>query len=772
MRREGSSEGKANPEVKKRASAVVRYVERVLGRQTEKPDPAMIADIKEYYASIPVRDRANILYEKLMAYETDRRAAVNSIPKKDRAAALFDKVPGKAGERKAGPVEDLAESFTNSNLLADIKFLIEDEQTRAVFSETFADARFDARSYRMSDLGKTWKHLNEEISRLENEFHQVEQALFLETIEGSSNVSAAKSKAARLVRRLLDRKQQRENLMTLELEKVSKTAENTDVAAAFQFDTLKKYREQLKAGFVWLPSRRQIHADLVASLQNGRWPCLIGETGTGKSDQADAAALELTGSLPTEIQCTPTTGEKDIISDSEPDPEDGKKLRVVYKPLMQAFTGFDGPWQKVPSHSRGRIARFDEFGRLGARAYSAIKLAGQKKRGDVFNGHPVLPGAGVILTTNPPGIRYRDRTVPDTAMRREFAEIYVDYPDQSAENPEQYEFMLAALLDRNDHISVPEKELAPAYVRRDFADDKRETLPDGRVVVGEDVLIENGADREHGTLWRLANAVKAVQNSFIYGNMLPDEIPDNAPRFDDADGEIRLGSTTGEILTLSSTTITLGEVESWMKGYRDRSEKENKAFQVKTFSDWIKLKIGIYLKQVDQADRAKATAIFAHYGLLEKAPDLTDAKPITPKRIGYLSPRVPRPLHVEMPVVEAVEEPPTPEAEARPPELYTTVEVSLSNGETVRILKGNHSLRTRLSPALAVNGKTRFRVNDQDYSFAGALEEGGKPVGSLLGEPALHDVFTPEQVEVGKIDFEIARLERDVQSFCALTFEK
>ncbi|TAL50644.1 hypothetical protein EPN81_02170 [Patescibacteria group bacterium] len=740
MAPERVSRGEFNPELEKKASAILRYIESKILAGHES-DPEVEAEIRATYQSSPnaesrsrtPREKADILYEKVMAYVTDKKAGVNA------------------------------------DLITEIKVLFEDRETKDLFLKTYSEARVDTKSYRMSDLGKTWKHLNEQIEGLEEEFKKVEQALFLRTVEGKSNISAAKSKAERLANRLLMLKTQRENMKQLNLEKVHPTAENTDIAAAFQFETLVEYRDQLKKGFVWLPSRQKIHTDTVAALQNGRWPVLIGEAGTGKSDQADAAALELTNSPPTEVDCVSTTGEKQLIMDTAIDSETGGSYQE-YGPLMRAFTGFNNSREKKPSHLKGRVARFDEAGRLGSKAYTIIKKARQKGPGDDFYGHPVLPGAAAIWTTNPVGTRYPDRRAVDPAMRREIAEIIVDYPDQSAQSPELYEFMLGALLDENKHIPIAEKELTPAYVKHELADAEKVTLPDGRVVVAKDVLIEDGADPRHSTLWRLANAVKTLQNSFIYGNQSSESIPTNAVRFvEDSDGNITLDASTGELLTLSSSTITLGEIKSWMQGFKDRLQKQNQAFQVESFSEWIKLKIDIYLKQVDQADRAKVRAIFDYFHLLDGAPDLKGAKPITPKKIGYLSPRVPRPLHVEMPPAEADAEPAAETEDARPAELYTTIEVSLEDGGRINIRKGEQKIRTKVSPELAVGKKTRFTVDGSDYSFAGTLEEGESPVGSFLSEPDLHKVFTPEQVEKGMVDYSFQKLEKDVEALCEMT---
>ncbi len=434
---------------------------------------------------------------------------------------------------------------------------------------------------------------------------------------------------------------------------------------------------------------------------------------------------------------------------------------------MQAFTGFDGPWQAEPSFTIGRVARFDESGRLGKKAYAIIKDARQKKAGDDFYGKPVLPGASAIWTTNPVGMRYPDRHPVDPAMRREIAEIYVDYPEQSAVQPELFDFMTSALFDENKHITIAEQELAPAYTKRDLAAEERYKLPDGSTVIGYDELIANKADKRHGSSWRLANAVKALENSFIYGNKLPKDIPDDALRYKEDDkGNITLSETDGGLLTLESSTITLGEVRSWMTGFRDRLQKQNEAFQVTSFAEWIKMKIEIYLKQVDSADKEKARAIFEYFHLLDaEMPDLSDATPITPQRTGYLSPRVPRPLYTEAPAVETVATQEVAEAN-KPIEQYTTYEVTLENGESVMLRKGTQTLHTAVTSELVMNTKTRFTVGRDDFSFAGTQENDGRGVGSFISEKDLHKIFTNEEIEKGMIEYTCKDQEKDVESCC------
>jgi len=521
---------------------------------------------------------------------------------------------------------------------------------------------------------------------------------------------------------------------------------------------------------------------------NHRWPVLIGEAGSGKSHQANAAALELTGLPPTEIECEATTGELQLIKDTEIDPET-KGSYDDYGPLMQAFTGYDDARQQEPAVSTGRIARFDESGRLGPKAYTIVKKARQKKPGDDFYGRPMLPGASAIWTSNPVGPRYPDRHAPDPAMRRELAEIDVGYPDMSSASPELYEFALIALFDENNHINAPQAELAPTYEKRNIPLDQREILTSGGIIVAKDEIIENIADQRHGSLWRFCGAIKSLQESFVCGNVQVETYPETLLRFkEDADGVISIATDGGgEPLTLSNSTVTLGELASWMQGFNDRRQKKDPAFHVDTLTDWLNFKITTYLKQADKADKAKLRAIFSHFGFLDAGTHAVpgSTKPLTPKEIGYLSPRVPRPVHIEYPT------PPNPDdnkkAPSKPevaePQTYETEDVILENQERVLLgvgmfflEEGTFDSASDAFKPLAVSPGAKFRIGNEAFVFAGVVQDernvsNGLPVGRHINE-SLYRIVSPEQLQRGILsEYEhiavndLADLEQDVEEY-------
>ncbi|HEC32978.1 MAG TPA: hypothetical protein ENI63_01810 [Candidatus Kaiserbacteria bacterium] len=649
--------------------------------------------------------------------------------------------------------------------------MADDKNVQELIPETYGEARIDAQKFRSSELGILWKNTSEEIAQKEEVYTRLEQQLHLHEISGQGRISSSKSRMARLAKNLTDVEERKNNLETLR--GFPKTAEYTDAAANFQYKKLEEYRKQLDKGFVWLPSRKKIHRETISAILNHRWPVLIGETGAGKSDQANAAAIELTGNLPTEIECESTTGETQLIKEMAIGSETEGSYEK-YGPLMQAFTGYDNSIQERPTFKTGRIARFDESGRLGPKAYSIIKKVRQKKEGDDFYGRPVLPGASAIWTSNPVGQRYPGRYAPDPAMRRELAEIYVDYPEMTNEEPELYEFALAALFDKNNHLDITKEEIGPRYEKKEIPEDKREVLKDGGVIIAEDEIIKNINDSRHGALWRFCGAIKSLQESFIYGNAATEKYPDTILRFkEDSDGNIEIiPNGEGEPLTLSTSTVTLGELASWMSGFNERAQKRNEEFRVDTLTEWLDFKINTYLKQADSADKEKIRALFKYFHFLEDlSPETSESKPFTPKEIGYLSPRVPRPVYVEYP--KSSKDTKTDEEglqqSIKEAKKYETYEVTLDE-------KDNPVIKIKLCKfgfgdeknAGNVDIGDKFIVGGESFTFAGIVEDessqrSGQPVGQLASGEKLYKVFSSEELDWGIREEYVSSFKNDLE---------
>jgi len=744
-----SAEDVHGKEKERRAELITHYIEsRILkhdgaGKEEEN-------EIREGFQTLTPREKAESLYEKIMAFRFDEQAET---ARKKAEGAEFEAVE------------------PDPYLISEIQILYEDKEAKRLFDEMYGEARVDTKIYRLSELGNLWETTVKKLRETETEFHQIEQDIFLDKIDGRGKQSAAKSKLERLAKRVIALEREKENLRTLE--GVEPIPENADAAAMFQYQVLQEYQKQLEEGFVWLPSRKEIHKKTIAALQNGRWPLLVGEAGSGKSEQADAAAKELTGELPTKVACDAKTGEIQLLQDVASSAT-GESY-YTYGAMMQAFTGYDNSLQTKPAHPSGRIARLDEVLRGGSGMYSLIKEARQTKPGADYHGHPMLPGAGSIWTSNPVGPRYQDRHPLDPAMRREVAEIYVDYPEFSNENPELYEFMLSALMDENKMIPVALKELAPKFKKEDIPEAGRETLSDKSIVIAKDMLIRDNADAEHGALWRLAGAVKAIQNSFVYGNTSADEetfgkkAADVLLRFKDlGDTGLEIDANGTELLTLSSSTITLGEVASWMEGFHERRGKANEEYQTETFSGWIKFKAETYLGQVDSSDRAKIRAIFEHFHLFDETENVQYQKPMTPKQIGYLSPRVPRALYVEKPKQEEEVPPAPPEEKDGITVKYENEEVMLESGDKILTVKRPVELKVSGEPDEVIPCGEKFLVDENNFVFVGIVDDpkspdNGKPVGQFEKEKGLYRIFDKKRFQIGILEYQFAQATEEMR---------
>ncbi len=721
-------------EQSRREALMHRYVEQ----HVLPVDPNFeFEDLNEVYAALSTREKTDLLYQKLMAH----RQALKEIQ----------------GEEREDP-ESTPEPI-DPYLLSEISTLWSDPKVQHMAAERYSEARDDIHVYRLSEQGQKWERINQTIEERRQAFQQNTQDLFLRRVTRPDRVEATRSRTQRLAQELISLRKQREDI--LKLNNLLHTPENTDVAAIINYERLVEMHSQHEAdGFVWLESREELYQKTVQGLQNGRWPLLVGEAGTGKSELADAAALTLTGEQPTHVACSERTSVRDLVSDKEIDPVTGGSYDA-YKPVMEAATGYDDSRQTAPSHETGRIVRFDESGRLGSQGYALIKELRQKRPGDQLEGKPVLPGFASIWTTNPVGPRYPDRQEPDPALRRELATIPVDYPPMTHDNPEVYEFMLATLMDHNNHIAIARNELAPAYAKNQDA--VPEKLPDGRTGIQDKKLIEQSNDPRHGVAYRLSFAIRAVQDAFIYGNA--DTIPSSALRFKtNPNGTVEVDQTAnGELLTLATSTITLGELASWMTGFKERTQKDNPDFQTENFTEWVQNKINLYLDQTDAGDRDKIKAIFNHFHLLDpltaqQKVELQTAVPLTPKDIGYLSPRIPQPYRI---IDQA------PVQEARPKVEHTQNQDRLlifEDGSRENIIPGIFTFQQNGKEISLKNG-SRFVLSGEKLRFIGQDSEGKLVVRIDTGrkDEALHRKIEESQLEQG--DFRNIALERAQELF-------
>lgn len=726
-------------EQEKRARAISIFIEDSVIGGNESLSKEEEKEIVKSYEKMSPREKTDELYDKMMAFMVDRQAEF-------------------AHQQEAkGKDEAFEPEIADPYLISEIKILFGDEKVKELIPATYGEARVNQRRLKISEVGKLWETVVEEIAQKEATYKKLEQDLFLSRVKGEGKISVAKSRKKLLAKNLTALKNRKQEME--KLEGFPQTQENADSVALFQFEQLREYQRQMKEGFVWLLSRNEILQETVDMLTNHRCPVLIGETGSGKSALAKAAALELTGLPPTNILCDAKTGELGMIKDKDIGNEGGSF--ETYAGLMRAISGLATSKQKEPSDKIGLIARFEEAYRMSpdSEGYTIFKMAREamnQGEGAEFYGKPVRPGAAAIWTTNPVGDRYKGRFRPDPAMRRELGEIKVKNLDMTVERPELFEFAITALLDKRSHISVAKEELAPAYEKVEIPETDRKPLVDGSIPVAKDQIIADMADPRHGALYRFTAAIHALQESFDYGNAQKEGgFPDSLLRYNEVGNNIEVKTDgSGTPLTLSTSTITVGEFESWMEGFNVRLEKLEEKFRRETLTEWLNFKIQTYLKQADDTDKEKLTAIFKHFHFLDgKVPDLKDAKPMTPKDIGYLSPRVPRPLYVErlVEVVKTVVA--SQEGEKKEAVKYETKQVLLEDGTRVLIKTDPFVIGTGDTAQTVKVGK-KLRVADGDFAFSGIVDDASsKYNGRVVGRPTngeeLYRVFETQELEQG-----------------------
>jgi len=671
----------------------------------------------------------------------------------ERAQELYDIL---SFVRMAG--SENSESEDVALLRSRASALASDKETRDTFTRVFARGRTETKRTERSPLYGNIAQITRSTGALSLRHRELERKLFIGAVKGPASEKLTREELMEAAGDLAKMRVERDALTRLEGEE--KTADKTDVAAHLMHETLTRYHGEAEKGFAWLPSRLDIHRSIRAALSNGRFPLLVGEPGVGKSEQADAVAEQLTDDKCVKIACTSSTGEHDLIADKELD-ERGSYLR--YGAVSRAATGFISSRDNRPERTHGRIARADELLKINFdKTFGLIKEIAQKKPGDQMHEnvpHPVLKGFTLIATSNPAGARHQLDKLPP-ALEREFAEIKVDYPPQSPENPELYEFMLSTLMDNKGYIAIPKSELAPAYERKEVVNQKTK---DGRDIAAEEKIIAAPSDSRHGTLWRVANAIRAIQDSYTADN--PDERTHLEPsllRFNASTNTVvAKDAANAEPLTLQSSTMTLKEIASWMRGFGTRMESADPSLRAKTFSDWLSYKANVFVSQCPPNDRAKMEAVFKHFSILNPTPT-TSTEPMTNLDIGYLSPRVPRPLEISGESVERAGD----ERRDAVPETRTveTFEFLNENGERIRVKPGdcdigalpgssfNYVLRSRSMTDKAADGYAGVNASKPDEFVFVSKVPGGRLARSftkeaLLAELGKENVLTVEAAE-------------------------
>lgn len=437
-----------------------------------------------------------------------------------------------------------------------------------------------------------------------------------------------------LVRRtvLEARVQELEDNLTLVKQK------NPSVAALIEYDTVVEYARQLREqGFIWTKSRQKLLQDvLTGALTSRPVAALMGETGSGKTAMARAASLELSSREPER-----TVGgdqEKFVRLLASPAIEEGKTY-YEYGPLLRAMTGLSSSTQDFKESKGGGIFFDDEFNtRPTSVQRQILKFVAEARAGRkvAVPGTPltveVQPGFLYLAAGNPPSERY-DREETGIETKREFAGnvLNVEYLEQTPDNPELYQVLLASLLDQQTGrlTAVTPGELEPAW-RRDKT-------------TGDSSL---DFDPTHGAfLWRFSQAWGQLFRAFgKQDTVLHKKHPGDPP------GKYHL----------PSFILDPGVVISWMDQYK-ASPRDRKTH----LAAYLTGKLTSYSSQFPQDEQATVRSILTHFGIPKTQEvegeevvsgktkkkkvfktaevDKPPATVLTPRDIGFLNPNVPRP---------------------------------------------------------------------------------------------------------------------------------
>ncbi len=166
------------------------------------------------------------------------------------------------------------------------------------------------------------------------------------------------------------------------------------------------------------------------------------------------------------------------------------------------------------------------------------------------------------------------------------------------------------------------------------------------------------------------------------------------------------------------------------------------------------MKINTYIKQADSVDKEKIIAIFTHYGCLGDSRKPKTTTSLTHLDIGYLSPRVPRPLEIEK-IEQKVAK---PQKEKRDLSMYTAKNVLMENGDSLHVREVSMDVYTfENGTKSTVRVGEKLEIDGVEYVFDGEVESAdnedlvGKGAVYFANGDKLYRVFEEDDLARGKM---------------------
>ncbi|MEI7741193.1 MAG: AAA family ATPase [bacterium] len=516
--------------------------------------------------------------------------------------------------------DDLAKEFKASSLAQKLLKQVKDLYSEPEVQVTFKSNQENYRKQWDGVNGK-WKEfsaLREEIKELEAEYDDLERERFDE--RGKPEVQKRRTLKYDIANSKKSLEAAREAEKTL-------LSENRELSLRVLSETLDERRSELRQGdgFMWFPSRRLILEkleDKIAEARTLRVITLEGESGTGKTSFADAAAVKLTREhlVASPVARADMKVDRALFADEKIAPEGS---RTAYQEVLRAITGKVGP-EKPIQHS-GRVAFLDELNRLTndqasafLTALDSMKVGGETRYAlnDADPKDKVQGRALVLAAQNPAGETFPDRTVFSPEVERKQQKVQVSYFNQTPEDPELYEALLVSMMDADGRILAAKSDLAPAFTDPEIS-------PDGKTKQSK-LKIE---DASGGALWRFSNFLHEIyENFYRRPNLLTKSNPD---------------------AWLKRHVLTPGDAIEWLTKYTEiLEERENlQNYLSNRLREWIEEKMR---GNADVEEKRLYLELAQKFVFLTPSGDtVTDSNSatqsiMTKREIAEMSPRIPR----------------------------------------------------------------------------------------------------------------------------------